>query len=379
MKPLNLLRQDIDQIDEQILKLFIERMDIAGQVAQYKIENDMPVFNNKREQEILCYAEQNGGKYAKSARFIFQMLMDVSRAHQYTLMDSSKDLRRLIENCSDEDISNYSGTVTCQGVAGAYSEIAARQLFSKSDIHFVEKFEDVFLSVSNGETDFGVVPVENSLAGSVYEIYDLLTKYNLYITAEQIIGINHCLAAPDGANISNIKKVYSHPQALNQCSNFINKNGYDSISCLNTADAAKNIAKNGDCTCAAICSQEAAENYGLKVLVSGIQNLTANQTRFIVISKRLIINSSANKISLSFSLPHHAGSLVAALSRFTVHGLNLTKIESRPMRSGQFEYLFYVDFTGNVFENDIISLLCSINEDYPQFSFLGNFKGSAFN
>lgn len=376
MKPLNLLRQDIDKIDEQLLKLFIERMDIAGQVAQYKIENDLPVFNGKREQEILQYAEQNGDKYGKSARFIFQMLMDVSRSHQYTLMDSGKELRRLIENCSDEDISSYSGVVTCQGVAGAYSEIAARQLFNKGDIRFVEKFEDVFLSVSNGETDFGVVPVENSLAGSVYEIYDLLTKYNLYIAAEQTIAVKHCLAAPVGASINSIAKVYSHPQALNQCSNFINEHGYDSISCLNTADAAKNIAKNGDCACAAICSQEAAENYGLDVLVSGIQNSTANQTRFIVISKRLIIDPSANKISLSFSLPHQSGSLVAALSRFSVRGLDLTKIESRPMRSGQFEYLFYVDFTGNVFENDIISLLCSICEDYPQFNFLGNFKGS---
>lgn len=376
MKPLNLLRQDIDRIDEQLLKLFIERMDIAGQVAQYKIENDLPVFNGKREQEILQYAEQNGDKYGKSARFIFQMLMDVSRSHQYTLMDSGKELRRLIENCSDEDISSYSGVVACQGVAGAYSEIAARQLFNKGDIHFVERFEDVFLSVSNGETDFGVVPVENSLAGSVYEIYDLLTKYNLYIAAEQTIAVRHCLAAPVGASIGSIAKVYSHPQALNQCSNFINEHGYDSISCLNTADAAKNIAKNGDCSCAAICSQEAAENYGLNVLVSGIQNSTANQTRFIVISKRLIIDPSANKISLSFSLPHQSGSLVAALSRFSVRGLDLTKIESRPMRSGQFEYLFYVDFTGNVFENDILSLLCSICEDYPQFSFLGNFKGS---
>ena len=367
------LRQQIDEVNIQLLSLLKKRMLLSDGVAQYKMEHNMPVYNEEREKAILEQVSSLADQFDGAAKVVFQTLMDVSRARQYSLMNGGDKLRKTIKNSTRTSLSDYKGIIACPGVEGSYSNFAAKKLFPINDIKFYKRFEDVFKAVYSNEILFGVVPVENSLAGSVSEIYDYLSKYNLYIVCETTLEINHCLAVKKGLSFNNIKNVCSHPQALSQCSDIISHNDWHAIPYTNTAAAAKAASQSEDDNLAVICSSQAAKQYGLNILKESIQNLSYNQTRFIAISKNLIISPDANKISLSFCLPHIPGSLYRALMNFSVYGLNLTKIESRPIQGKGFEYCFYVDFTGSVFDEDTINLLCSMSEDFPAFSFLGNY------
>lgn len=372
MKDLGQIRNEIDSIDKQLIDLFKRRMDCAKAVGEYKKENNIPVLNQARENEILDKVQEMGGEYGTFARLLYSNIMELSRALQHTIMGSGKALKDNILNASTQ-METTNIKVAYQGIKGANGHEAVLRLFPKSIPTNYKTFSDVFDAVDKGEVSYGVLPVENSNAGSVSSVYDLILKHRFYIVGALDLPIDYCLGGLKQAEFSDIEKVWSHPQSLSQCSNYIAKHNFESTPCSNTAIAARDVAREKRLNVAAICSYKAAEEYGLKILDNHLQDSKENTTRFIVISKKLFIPENADKISLCFGLPHVTGSLYSVLCRFNSLGLNLTKIESRPMLSDGFEYLFYLDFTGNVRSENVLNLLCALSEELPDFSFFGNY------
>ncbi len=372
------IRREIDGIDRQLIDLFIKRMDAAGEVARIKRENGQPVYHAGREKEILDRVSAESGKYASGARLVFQALMDASRAYQYRLMPQEGTLSGVIDGAAEEYPELHPGTcIACPGVWGSYSHAAVNRLFLDCKPVFYERFGEVFDAVEKGQCEFGVLPMENSSAGAVTEVYDLLVKHRFYIVDSMELPISHCLMAQEGVELSDIQEVYSHPQGLSQCSDFLTEHHMTPVSWSNTAVAAQMVAQSGRRDIAAIASRTAADEYGLAILHDHPQNNSNNCTRFIVISKRCIIPKNASKISMVFALPHETGSLYRVLSRFAANGLNLTKLESRPIQGTSFEYFFYLDFIGSVRDDVTRSILCGISSDLPQFAFLGNYAEKA--
>jgi chorismate mutase/prephenate dehydratase len=368
------LRKQIDEIDEQLIPLLMKRMDVAKGVAQYKVERGIPVLNEEREQQILDNVAEKCGEQGEAIKTIFAATMDASRALQHKIIGGGQELRNAVSHAiHKENLTAEGEPIACQGVLGAYSGKTANALFPDSPIKFYKQFEDVFEAVNQNKAKFGIIPVENSTAGSVHESYDLIMKYRFYVVGAYDLKIQHCLCAKSSTNYEDVQNVYSHPQALSQCNVFLKSFDFTGINFSNTAAAAKYVSESKDETIAAICSEEAAKKYGLKVLKKDIQNVSNNKTRFIVISKELVIDDDANKISLIFSLPHKTGSLYRVLGRFSMAGLNLTKLESRPMANGDFSYFFYVDIQGSVFDESTIDLLCALSDELPEFTFLGNY------
>lgn len=371
---LEILRNEIDQIDSQLIELYQKRMELSKKVAAYKLENGMTIFHPEREKAILDSVEQKGGEYGKSARILYSTIMELSRALQHDMLGSGDYLRNRILSAENK-IPSENIKIACFGVPGTYAHKAAQKIFPAVQPNFYSPFGDVFKAIQNGEADFGVIPIENSSAGSVTAVYDLMLKYRFYIAGAIDIPVNHCLAAKKNISLSEITKVYSHEQALSQCSDFFKAHpNITPEEYMSTAASAKMIARQKEETLAAICSEEAAEKYGLEILLRGFQNNPNNCTRFIVISRKLYIEPSADKISLCFSLPHTTGSLYSTLCRFAMHGLNLTKIESRPIYGKSFEYMFYLDFSGSVLNKEVQDLLCALSDELIEFSFLGNYK-----
>lgn len=375
MRDLNDIRTEIDSIDNQLIKLFKRRMDCAKEVGFYKKANNIPVLNEKRENEILDEVEKRGGEYGAHARLLYSNIMELSRALQHNIVCSGKTLRDEIFN-ADSTVEKSGIKVAYQGIKGANSHEAALRLFPDGTAVSYKSFEDVFEAVDRGEVKFGVLPVENSTAGSVSTVYDLILKHRFYIVGALDLPIDYCLGGLRQSELSDIETVWSHPQALSQCASYIARHDFKSTPCANTAVAARDVADEKRLNVAAICPYKAAEEYGLKVLDNHLQDNKDNTTRFIVISKKLYISKDANKISLCFSLPHVTGSLYSLLCRFNSLGLNLTKIESRPRKGKEFEYLFYLDFSGNVQSENVIDLISQLSEEMPEFSFLGNYSES---
>lgn len=370
------IRDEIDKIDEQLIELFSRRMECSKKVAQYKLENGMQIFNAEREQHILDSVEERAGEYGGSARLLYSTIMELSRALQHDMLGSGTKLKNEIISAEKElPFLSDSVRVACFGVAGTYAHQATKKVFPNAQPVFYSPFKEVFRAIQDGEADFGVVPIENSSAGSVTAVYDLMLKYRFHIVAAADIPVNHCLAAKKGVRLEGIKTIYSHEQAISQCSDFLN--GRPNIAVkehISTAQAAKMISENDDNTAAAICSEDAAEKYGLDILLRGFQNNPNNTTRFIVVAKKMYIEPESDKISLCFALPHVTGSLYSTLCRFAAHGLNLTKIESRPIFGKSFEYMFYLDFAGSTANKETIGLLCALSDELTEFSFLGNYK-----
>lgn len=366
------IRKEIDRIDRQLLELTGQRMACAKQVAKIKAEQNLPVLNPAREAEILNRVEREAGEFGGAARVIFSTLMEVSRGYQHELLQDGGALRALF--ASAEHALPSGGRVACPGVADSYSHHAASMFFPDQEPVFYPEFRDVFRAVAGDEVEWGVVPVENSTAGSVVEVYDLMLQYHFYLAGAVELPIGHCLAACPGAKLEEVKTVYSHPQALAQCGEFIRKYGFKPVEFSNTAAAAKMVAGSGDLGAAAICSEQACRRFGLQMLAKGVQNDKTNTTRFVLFSKKLMIPPQADKISLCFTLPHVTGSLHEVLARFASHQLNLTKIESRPLPGKRFEYHFYLDFSGNVADDSTAGLLYALSEELPGFFFLGNYQ-----
>lgn len=373
MRDLSEIRKDIDQIDDELIALFKRRMDCAKEVGIYKKANNIPVLNQKREDEILAEVQEKGGEYGAAARLLFSNIMELSRALQHNIIGSGQALRDLI-TAAREMPSADGVTVAFQGIKGANSYEAAQRLFPGAVLTDRKTFEDVFDAVDKEEVTFGILPVENSTAGSVPAVYDLILKHRFYIVGALDMRIEHCLGGLRQSALEDIEIVWSHPQALSQCEGYIARHNLTPVPKANTAVAARDAAREKRLNVAAICTPRAAEEYGLRILDSGLQDNPYNTTRFIVISKQLYIAPDANKISLCFSLPHVKGSLYNLLCRFNSLGLNLTKIESRPAKGKDFEYLFYLDFTGNVHSENVIDLLSQLSEEMPEFSFLGNYR-----
>lgn len=368
------LRHEIDEIDEQLIPLLRRRMNISKQVAEYKVKRGLPVLNEQREQEILASVKGKCGEDGDAIATVFSATMDASRAIQHNIMESGGELRKLIKSAvSNGNTFSKKTTVACAGVEGSYADETALTLFKNADIRHYRIFEDVFEAVNKGEAPFGIVPVENSTAGSVHEVYDLIIKYRFYVAGSYSLEVNHCLCAKKGVDYSGIEEVYSHPQALSQCSEFLKNFAFTGVNYTNTAAAAKFVAESERSDIGVICSADAAKKYGLQILKTRIQNISNNRTRFIVISKKLVIESNADKISLIFALPHTTGSLYRILGRFSIAGLNLTKLESRPVGNGEFSYYFYVDLMGNINDRKTLDLICALYSELPDFKFLGNY------
>lgn len=372
MRDLSEIRADIDRIDNEIIKLFKERMDCAKDVGIYKSAKDIPVLNEARENEILNAVEEKGGEYGAYARLLYSNIMELSRALQHNIVESGKAFKDIINKATNElPVDNIK--VGYQGIKGANSHEAALKLFPNAELNNYNTFGNVFEAVDNGDITYGVLPVENSTGGSVSAVYDLILKHRFYIVGALDLPIDYCLGGIKQSEHSDIEIVWTHPQTISQCAEYIANHGYDAVPCSNTAVAARDVAKEKRLNVAAICSYKAAEEYGLRALDNHVQDDKSNTTRFIVISKKLYIPKNSNKISLCFSLPHVTGSLYSLLCRFNSLGLNLTKIESRPRTDKNFEYLFYLDFSGNVHSNNVIELISQLSEEMPEFSFLGNY------
>ncbi len=370
-KSLSEVRREIDAVDGELLPLFLRRMKCAERVADIKKAAGAPVLNPGREQAILERVREKAGEYGNEAVALYSFLMSASRLRQYSMLSGGEELREL-ESAAARQMPGSPAGVLCQGVEGAYSHQAALTLFPNAPISFTPTWKQVFEAVQAGKAQFGVLPVENSAAGSVNGVYDLILQYRFYIVGAVPVRVEHCLAAPSPEG--EITAVASHPQALAQCSEYIRSRGLRAVEYSNTAAAAKYVAEEKPAGMAAICSREAAEKYGLSVLEEGVQNEKNNTTRFVVISKEPIFPENANKISLCFSLPHTAGALYNVLQRFAMRGLNMTKIESRPIPGSKFEYDFYLDFTGNIHQPETIDLICALHDELPRFSFLGNYS-----
>lgn len=372
MRELKDIRTDINTVDEQIRDLFLHRMELALEVAETKAQTNDKILKPERESEII-ETRSEGMPEELRLKYIalLQSMMRTSREYQY-----SQILRLRPEKFPlplTEGVLNPN-TVYYQGVPGAYQELAARALFPACEPQYVSTWEQVFQAVHTGKADAGVVPVENTTAGTVSEVYDLLLKYDLSINRSYIKKICHCLAAVPGAVLSSIQRVCSHPHALPQCSSFIAARGYEAFEMANTAIAAQSVRARGDTAVAAICSREAAERYGLEVLAENINDLQHNETRFIAVSRTLTVQPEDNVIEIVFNLENTAGSLSSVLSAFADYGIDMTEIHSRPMKDSPWCYVFYVDFTGNMRDHNTQALLYQLHEELPYIKVIGSYR-----
>lgn len=379
---LSRIRSEIDDIDQQLTDLLCRRLDRSRQVAEYKRENGIPVLNEAREREVLDGVERRSDAsdpdhhgYGRANRQVYSTVMEVSRAMQHRLLGGGDALRAELKHAART--LKASPRVVCQGARGSFSHEATSALFSDATPQFLPQWKDVVEAVKNGDADYGVLPLENSSTGSVHEVYDLLIQNRCRIAAAVELPVEQCLLTLPGVSPDEVKTVVSHPQALAQCGDFLKQRGYAERRHDNTATAAELVASTGDRTLAAIGSKAAAAEYGLQTAIEGIQTFGGNTTRFVAISRELCIPEDADRITLLFCLPHTTGSLYHTLGRFALEGLNLTKLESRPLKTGRFEYAFYLDFEGNARSEHTVSLLCALSDELPQFTLLGNYKEKA--
>lgn len=378
MKNLDLMecRNKLDVIDREIVRLFEERMSICGDVAEYKIGTGKAVYDAERErQKIAAVQELAGSDFNKIAvKEIFSQLMAISRRFQYGLLAEHGKIEPM--GFEEVDTLKKSGVkVVFQGVEGAYSHAAVRKFFGEDvDAYHVPEFEDTMKEVEEGRADYAVLPIENSTAGFVINNYDLLAKYKNYIVGEVYIPVSHMLLGLPEAELSDIETIYSHPQGLMQCTDYLNEHkDWKQVSVLNTAAAAKKVMEDQDKTQAAIASRVAGELYGLKELAEGINNVKCNTTRFIVLAKEPVYETHASKVTIMFEIPHVSGSLYNILGNFIFNGVNMLMIESRPIPDKTFEYRFFVDFEGNLSDSSVRNALTGIKAEASALKILGNY------
>ena len=376
MLDLGKMRDEIDVIDSEIVRLFEKRMKICENVAQFKIETGKPVFDKSREQDKLkTLGAKAGSDFNRcGVEELFQQIMSISRKRQYQLLQENG-----IEEPSDftkiDFINKENVTVVYQGVEGAYSYGAMKTFFGEDVKNYhVATWKDAMEEIKFGRADYAVLPIENSTAGIVQDNYDLLTKYDHVIVGEQIIRCQHVLTALPGATLSDIRTVYSHPQALMQCREFLDAHKeWHLKEWSNTAAAAKKVSEEQDLSQAAISSSYAAEYFGLNILSENIFTNSDNSTRFIIVAKEKVYAKDAHKISVSYELPHESGSLYNSLSHFIYNGLNMTKIESRPILKRNWEYRFFVDFEGNLSDSAVKNALRGLRSEVQNLRVHGNY------
>lgn len=376
MEELTILREQIDNIDDQIVELYAKRMDLVKQIGIKKQKNQVSAVDTTREKTIINRVTAKVNDDIKLyTKQVFNTMFDTSKAYQNSFIYLDTDIKRQLI-CGLENISDFptSASVACQGVAGAYSSIAAERLFEISDITYFKDFNGVFSAIERGFCEYGILPVENTTAGTVNSVYDLMKKHEFYIVKTLCLRVQHNLLAKQGTKLEDIKEIVSHEQAITQCKGLISKLGVKVTIVENTATAAMMVSQSDRKDIAAISSKECADIYGLKVLQSNIQDAENNVTRFICISKNLKIFKGANKISLILNIPHVKGSLNKILTKFSTLSLNLTKLESRPLPNTDFEFAFYFDFEGDIENVSVQNLLSELQLESDSFTFLGYYK-----
>lgn len=376
MATLEELRIQLDDIDHEIVSLFEKRMSVCEKVGEYKVESGRKVFDRQRENHKLndvaglVSAEFN----KKCVKELYQQLMSMSRKLQYQQLVKEGALGRLpfIEM---PFIDKENVRVVFQGTEGAYSQAAMKEYFGAGCNNFhVHTFREAMEAIEEGAADYAVLPIENSTAGAVNEVYDLLAEFENYIVGETILPITHTLCGVPGSTLSEIERVYSKAEALMQTSKFLDQHmEWQQISVANTAIAAKKIINEGDKKQAAVCSAYAAEVYGLEILADNINDEQGNSTRFIVVTNQKVFTKDAEKISISFEVPHESGSLYQILSHFVYNDLNMSKIESRPIEGRNWEYRFFVDFDGNLADAAVKNAIRGLREESRNLRILGNY------
>ena len=371
-------REILDRIDTDLVKLFSERMDISAQIAELKGRQGLPVLDPKREREkLLDVAEKSPEAIRDYSVALFSLIMELSRSCQNRLLGQTTELTEQISRAIEETPRLFpeSATVACQGVEGANSQLACDKLFRLPNVFYFSSFEAVFSAIEKGLCRYGIIPLENSTAGSVNMVYDLMTKHNFRIVRSVRLKIDHNLLANPGAKLSDIKEIYSHEQAISQCAGYLQKlTGVKVIPCENTAIAAKMVKESGRMDVAALSSRSCMKLYGLSCLAESVQDQGNNYTRFICISKNLEIYPGADRTSLMLVLPHQPGSLYKVLSRFYALGINLNKLESRPMPERNFEFMFYFDLDTSVYSPQFIQLMGEMETLCEEFSYLGSYS-----
>ena len=372
------LRKEIDRIDKAMVSLFEERMRVCENVARYKMENNLPVLDSSREQQKLqSVADMLPEDLQEYGVNLYSVLMELSRSAQTRLKGHANtlpdEISRAIE--TTPQLFPQNAMVACQGVAGAYSQIACEKLFRRPNVMFFSNFEAVFAAIEKGLCQYGVIPLENSTAGSVNMVYDLMMRHNFRIVRSVRVKVDHNLLAKPGVKLDEIREVYSHEQAIGQCSAFLQAHPeIKVVRCANTAEAAKFVSQSDRRDVAALSSRACAELYHLQNLAPSCQNQGNNYTRFICISRELEIYPGADRTSLMLVLPHRPGSLYKLLSRFYALGINLNKLESRPLPDRDFEFMFYFDLDTSVYSPQFMQLMGELDSVCESFSYLGSYS-----
>ncbi len=377
MSELERLRAEIDAIDRQIAGLFRQRMGVTGQVGRYKAENGLPVLDSAREKQVLAAkAALVGDELRADVTTLFETIMALSRRQQQAMMDGNGWIEAHRRAWADCRVPPERPRVLYQGEPGAYADEAAAAFFGEdAPRDHVDTWEGIFQALKQDGADYGVVPIENSSTGSINQVYDLLAQYGAYIVGEQVVKVDHCLAAPHGARLDGLTAVYSHEQGLLQCADFLKEYpDWERVPRLNTAESALYVARGGDRSRAAICSPRAARLYGLDVLCAHINRNDSNYTRFVVVSPLPELREGRNKISAMFTLAHESGTLHRIMTVFATGGLNMMKLESRPIPGRSWEYRFFVDFTGDLAAYGMDSILREMSQCAQTLRILGNYK-----
>ena len=365
------LRQQIDQLDRELIRLFNERLVLSDEVADVKVAGNMAINDLSREDEVLDAARAHvQGAYQEEIMSYVRGLLAISKLRQNKrLLPEGELYFPASAGMKTRDV-----TVVYQGTAGAWGEESALRLFPGAKACHADYFEDVFVKVKAGEADFGVLPIENSQTGAIGEVYDLLRRHGCYIVGQVWIPVAQCLIANKETNLDNIREVLSHPEGFSQCRRFLKNKHWELTACQNTAFAAKEVARRNDLRSAAIASRRAAELYGLAVLAPDIVDDPANKTRFIAIAAQPAYDESSDIISITFSTAHKSGALCAVLQSFMMAGINLSRIESRP--AGGEKYRFFADLQASVLDPKVTAALkqAAVNCDY--FEILGCYKTS---
>ncbi len=379
-KELEGLRQEIDQIDRQLIALFEQRFAVTSRVGEFKSKIGKPVFDPERERAVIedRLSRVQNLENCAAISSLFEMMMANSRQGQRKICRAGiENLINSLPVCNEIKLSD-GAMVAYGGVEGSFGEEALLTFFGEDTNRIgFPYFSQVIDAVRKGEAEFGVLPIENSSTGAVIEAYDLLRDSGCYIVGEEKLPIRHCLLGLPGADMDQIQKVYSHPQGLAQSSQFLQEHSnYQCVSYLNTAMSAKLVRDSGDFSLAAIGSKRCADTYGLQILAEGINDSLHNHTRFVMISGKSLLAEEANKISICFDLAHATGSLYQILTFFAINKINLLKLESRPIPGKNWEYSFFIDFEGNLMDQEIQDTLCSVVDEVSRFRYLGNYIGS---
>lgn len=372
------LRQQIDSIDDQLVQLFCQRMEVAAQIADCKKRSGTPIYVPAREREKLQdVAQKAGPEMDNYTRVLYSMLFELSRSYQSKRSGQISPLYDQITQAIQQtpNLFPQSPMVACQGVEGAYSQIACEKIFKNPMILYFKSFEAVFSAIEQGMCQYGILPIENSTAGSVKKVYDLMIQHRFSIVRTFRLKVDHNLLANPGAKLSDIKEIYSHEQAINQCGEFLQTlPGVTVIPVANTAMAAEMVAKSGRKDVAALSSRSCAQLYGLVNLASSVQDQGSNHTRFICISKNLEIYPGADKTTIMMILNHKPGALYKVLARLYTLGINVTKLESRPLPDREFEFMFYFDLETSIYSQEFVQLMCELAQLCEEFKYLGSYS-----